>query len=187
MRGLTPGWRAGALPALAALLLLPTAPPAATAAPSEYAVKAAFLLKFADYVEWPDRGASGPFVVAVLGADPFGGTLDAMLAGKEVKGRPVAVRRYTSPADAVAEANILFVGLSDRADLERALEAAEGRPVLTVGDSEHFASRGGIVGLRLQGAVVRFDINLGQAERSGLRISSQLLKLARIVRTGSEG
>jgi hypothetical protein len=174
--------------ALAAGLVL-TAPPVRSQAPSEYAVKAAFLLKFADYIEWPDAGgaAGRPFVVAVLGPDPFGSTLDVMLAGKEVKGRPVVVRRFTSAADAVGEANILFVGAGERADVHRALQAAQGRPVLTVGDSEHFAARGGIVGLRLQGTVVRFDINLRQAETSGLRISSQLLKLARIVETGSEG
>ena len=156
-------------------------------APSEYAVKAAFLLKFADYVDWPAdqrRGAS-PFVVAVLGTDPFGEQLDEMLARKELRGRKLIARRFSRIEDAAEEANILFISSSERTDLPRILRVLDGRPILTVGDMDHFASRGGIVGFRLQGNTVRFDINLQEAEKAGLKLSSQLLKLARIVRTGS--
>ena len=155
--------------------------------PSEYAVKAAFLFKFTDYVEWPDEPSrtSFPFVVGVVGADPFGHTLDEMLAGKSVRGRPVVARRFATGEEAVRAADIVFIARTERPELARALRPFDGRPVLTVGESQDFASEGGMVGLRLQGTVIRFDVNVEQAERAGLRVSSQLLKLARIVRTGS--
>jgi YfiR/HmsC-like len=175
--------------ALGTLLLAIAAPGRAAAqGPSEYAVKAAFLFKFTDYVEWPDdsKGTSAPFVVAILGSDPFGNVLDEMLTGKTVRGRRVVARRFATDAEALREADIVFIGLAQRPDVVRVLRSFDGRPVLTVGESEHFAAEGGIVGFRLQGSVIRFDINREQAEKAGLRISSQLLKLARIVRTGSE-
>jgi hypothetical protein len=159
-----------------------------TTAPTEYAVKAAFLLKFADYVAWPaDRAPSGrPMVIAVLGTDPFGNLLDEMLASKEVRGRKVVARRFTSIEDAVQQASILFVSSSERPELTRILRTLDGRPVLTVGDMDRFALRGGIVGFRMQGNTVRFDVNVEEAEKAGLKMSSQLLKLARIVRTGRD-
>jgi uncharacterized protein DUF4154 len=157
-------------------------------APTEYAVKAAFLVKFADYVDWPadHHPGTGPIVIAVLGADPFGSLLDEMLAKKEVRGRKVVARRFNTVEDALPHASILFISSSERLDLTRILRALDGRPVLTVGDMDHFASRGGIVGLRVQGKTVRFDINVEEAEKAGLKMSSQLLKLARIVRTGRD-
>jgi len=171
---------------VASLLTVSGASDAQSQAPTEYAVKAAFLLKFADYVEWPaDHSRNGrPLVIAVLGTDPFGTLLDEMLARKEVHGRKVVARRFSTIEDAAKEASILFISSSERPDLSRIFRTLDGRSVLTVGDMDHFASRGGIVGFRVQGNTVRFDINLQEAEKAGLKMSSQLLKLARIVRTG---
>lgn len=166
-------------------LLIMTAAPVHAQAPTETAVKAAFLVKFANYVDWPpDRDDSGPFVLAILGSDPFGEMLDRMLIGKEVNGRKLIVRRFRSPEDAVKEAKILFISTSVGSELTEILRIAEQHAVLTVGDMERFAPRGGMVGFRAEGNRVRFDINVEQAGRAGLKVSSQLLKLARIVRTG---
>ena len=174
--------------AMVAIAITLAAPYDAVAAPpTEYEVKAAFLVKFADYVDWPaDRAqAEGPMVIAILGTDPFGPVLDDMLAKKEVRGRKVVARRIRS-IDAMDEVSILFISSSENPELPRILRTLDGRPVLTVGDMDRFASRGGIVGFRVQGNTVRFDINLGEAEKAGLKLSSQLLKLARIVRTGRD-
>ncbi len=158
------------------------------AAPSEYAVKAAYLVKFADYVDWPAATSSGDgaMVIAVLGTDPFGTVLDEILASKQARGRKVVARRFSRIEDAAQQASILFISSSERDDLTRILRSLDGRPVLTVGDMDHFASQGGIVGFRVQGKTVRFDINVEEAEKAGLKLSSQLLKLARIVRTGRD-
>ncbi|HUJ15343.1 MAG TPA: YfiR family protein [Thermoanaerobaculia bacterium] len=153
----------------------------------EYQVKAAFLLKFASYVDWPEgKSSADPFVVGILGEDPFGAVLDEMLAGEAIRGRPLVARRFESASDAAREADILFISASEQSNLPRILETVDARPVLTVGDMDRFASRGGIVGFRVEGTSVRFEINLQQAEKARLKMSSQLLKLARIVTSGRD-
>jgi hypothetical protein len=174
--------------ALAAVLLRPEAGPAPAAAlaaalPTEYEVKAAYLYNFAKFVEWPQdafKDGSAPFVIAVVGRDPFGAALDQILAGKSVNGHPVEVLRVSDP-DQARGAHIVYVGSADGGSVTPALRRVSGDGVLTVGDGEDFAARGGIIGFRTQDRRVRFDINAQRAERAGLKLSSQLLKLARIV------
>jgi hypothetical protein len=170
------------------LLLVVEGSPSPAQAPSEYAVKAAFLVKFIHYVEWPADGRSerAPFVVGVLGTDPFGNVLDEMLAEKQVNGRKIVARRFKRLEDAATGSSILFISSSEWPDLTEILRTMDRHPVLTVGEIDHFASRGGVIGFRLEGNKVRFDINAERADRAGLKVSSQLLKLARIVRTGEK-
>ena len=166
----------GALPPPASAAPVPTLTP-----PSEYQLKAAFLYNFAKFVEWPAESweAGKPFVVAVLGEDPFGPVLDVTMAGKSVQDHPVEVRRVSRPEDARG-AHILFVSASERRRLDRVLQHA-GRGVLTVGDTDGFAARGVIINFRLAENRVRFEINSRRAEEAGLRLSSQILKLATLV------
>lgn len=151
------------------------------APPTEYQVKAAFLYNFAKFVEWPaEAWAPGrTFVVTVLGEDPFGPVLDRTMAGKAVHDRPVEVRRASRPED-VRGSHIVFVSGSERRRLDRVLQHAR-RGVLTVGDTSGFAERGVIINFRLAENRVRFEINSRRAEEAGLRLSSQILKLATLV------
>jgi hypothetical protein len=166
--------------------------PGVTAAPpvvGEYQVKAAFLLHFTRYVEWPAQGfpAEGePFVITLLGEDPFGDSLEAALQDRTVRERPLAIRRVARLED-VGRSQILFIGGSDSEDLPRILRRLDAAPTLTVGESPHFAEQGGMVRFRRDRDRVGFDINVASTERAGLRISSQLLKLARIVGQGRKG
>jgi hypothetical protein len=107
------------------------------------------------------------------------------LAGKSAHNRPLQVVGISEPAEG-ALARILFVGETDSGGLKAALRSLEGRRVLTMGDAPGFAERGGMVGFRIVGERVRFDINLEQANRCGFRISSEVLKLARVVQTREE-
>jgi hypothetical protein len=155
-----------------------------TPPPQEYEVKAEFLYHFAQLVDWPASYLPGePFVIAVVGFDPFGTTLGEVLAGKSVRGQPVRIQRFAGAAQLDgAQVHMLFVGRGDADHARRVLSAVAGQPVLTVGESPRFAERGGMIGFRVIGeGRVAFDINLHRAEQSGLRMSSQLLKLARIV------
>jgi hypothetical protein len=152
-------------------------------APTEYQVKAAFLYSFARYVQWPSdafAGPSDPFVVGVLGEDPFGRILDDTLAGKSVLDRPIRVRRYGT-AEEAAGAHIVFVGEGDEGERVRILRTLRGRAVLSAGEGQGFAKSGGIVGFTTQDHRIRFEINLARADEARLKISSQLLKLATIV------
>ncbi len=173
----------------AAALASPSAPGAATPAPPrEHEVKAAFLYHFSQLVEWPAGATSAgePFVIGIVGPDPFGSALDQALAGKSVRAQPIRLRRFRT-VDGVdaARLHVLFVGGSDAQLHERALDAVGRQPVLTVGEADGFAERGGMIGFRItRDGRVGFDINTRRAEAAGLRMSSQLLKLARIVGGG---
>lgn len=174
--------------ALAALLALASVSGASAATPEsprEHEVKASVLYQMAHLVHWPGALApsSEPFVIAVAGDDPFGATLERVLAGKTMRGHPVLVLRFPYPAAMdPAGVHILFVGGEDDGQQRRTLAAVAGHPVLTVGETKRFAERGGMIGFRVKNdGRVTFDINLRRAEDTRLRISSQLLKLARIV------
>jgi hypothetical protein len=156
----------------------------------EYQVKAAFLYKFATYIHWPVRPvaeATSPFVIGVIGKDPFGASLDAVVRGQSVQGRPVLVKRVAT-LDEARRCDLLFVSVSERANVRPIFDALRGAAVLTVGDMDHFAELGGMVNLVLtEDNQIRFDINNAVVERAGLKAPSQLLRLAHIVRSRTGG
>ena len=146
--------------------------------PAEYEVKAAYLYNFAKFVEWPSGAGRDTFVLAILGRDPFGPLLDNVMAGKSVAGRRLTIRRLETAAD-VQGVDMLFVAASEATRLPEIVKQLEGVPTLTVGETDGFVGRGGMVGFRIMDEVVRFDIDLDQSSRAGLRVSSQLVRVAR--------
>jgi uncharacterized protein DUF4154 len=157
-----------------ALVASPAALPATEGL--EYQVKAAFLFNFLKFVEWPASSNDAPWVIGILGRDPFGSALEDIVRGKSVNGRAVEVRRYARPGD-VKDCNILFVG---RAESER-MGAPVQPGLLTVGESSGFLKSGGIINFYLEDNRVHFEIRQTVARSCGLRISSQLLKLGRVL------
>lgn len=155
--------------------------------PGEYEVKGAFLYNFAKFVKWPDETSLGPnFVIGVLGEDPFGPVLDKTFHGKTILDRAVEIRRLASP-EAGRDAQIVFVSSSEKEHLAAILKALAGSPVLTVGEMDRFADRGGMIGFQLHEEAVRFNINLDEVERANLKMSSQLIRLAQRVIDTSGG
>jgi hypothetical protein len=151
--------------------------------PTDYEVKAAFLYNFARFVEWPAEAGPDPgtpFVIAILGRDPFGAVLDETVAGKTVGGRPIEVRRVAR-VDEARDAQIVFVSPSERANVAAILKALERPGILTVGDTDGFATQGGAINFTVHARRVRFEINPAAAEQARLKMSSQLLKLALLV------
>ena len=152
--------------------------------PTEYEVQAAYLSNFGRFVEWPVRaGASerDPFYICVLGQDPFGALLDAALRGETIGGAPMAARRVASVADA-ANCRIVYVNFSKDTPLKTVLATLANSNALTVSDAAGFTQQGGTIQFVLEGNRVRFEINLAAAQRAGLNLSSQLLKVAVAVR-----
>lgn len=152
--------------------------------PNEYELKAAFLLNFASYVEWPSHvaaDAGGTFVIGIFGDDPFGPLLDQTVAGKTINGRRVEIRRFSSIRD-LRPCHVLFISSSEDGRTGRILNAIKDWHALTVGETEGFARNGGCIGFFLEDKKVRFEINPDEAHRNGLKISSKLLKLARVVK-----
>jgi hypothetical protein len=148
----------------------------------EYPVKAAFLLNFARYTEWPAQAPMSPnqqLTLCVIGADPFGASL-APLERKNVQGREMRIQRGVT-VDSLGQCELLFVPESEEPRLASILHAARGRAVLTVSDIEGFAEAGGMIGLLIAEQRVRFDVNLDALRGSNLRLSAQVLRLARTV------
>ena len=153
-----------------------------------YDVEAAYLYNFGKFVEWPAAaGASSqPFSICILGQDNFGEKLNNLIAGETMQGREVAARRLASIADA-DNCQILFIGASETARLEKDLAVLETRPILTVSSLPSFLEHGGMIQFLLEDNRVRFAVNLPAARRTGLALSSELLKVAVYVTTKPTG
>ncbi len=153
---------------------------------SEYQVKAVFLFNFSQFVSWPAgafSNAASPIVIGVLGDDPFGGQLDAVVAGERVGGRALLVRRYRDVSE-IKDCQILFIDRSESAKLQDIVKMLRGRSVLTVSDIDGAARSGVMIDLVLEGGHIRMRINVAAARASGLVLSSQLLRPAQIVGPG---
>jgi len=149
-------------------------------APTEYQVKAAYLYNFGRFVQWPADATAKEkayFPICVLGQDPFGRALDATVGGQSIDGKQVVARRILTPADALG-CRVLFISSSEDGELKNVLSALDDTSVLTVSDMPQFTARGGMIRLITQHNRIRFEVNLAAAERVGLMLSSQLLKLA---------
>jgi hypothetical protein len=149
----------------------------------EYLVKLAFLYNFTKFVEWPpnsygDPGA--PLVICVVGHDPFSQNLEGELRTRTVGSHPVDVRTLR-PNDKLNVCRIAFVPATEKSYADTIVNALKGSRTLTVGESEGFAVLGGIINFSVEGNKVHFEINRLAAERAGLKISSRLLSIAKIV------
>lgn len=151
------------------------------AAPSEYDVKAAFLYNFARFGEWPTAAFAdgGKLRLCVIGNDPFGPALGA-IAGKPVASRSVEILRLDAGDDA-RRCQIAFIGGGNLAAATQIARRLERLPVLTVAEMQGFAAAGGAIEFYLLDNRVRFAINPDAAQRAGVTLSSQLLRLAQIV------
>lgn len=154
----------------------------------EYEIKAVFLYNFARFVEWPTNAfatTNAPLVIGVLGQDPFGSYLDKTVEHETVNDRPLVVRRYER-VEEVRDCHILFISSSEKGRLQQTLTGLQHRGILTVGEMEGFASQGGVLRFLTEDNKIKLRINLAAARTEHLTISSQLLKLAEIVRSGKD-
>src|SRR6266851_4455635 len=157
---------------------------------SEYLIKAGFIYNFAKLVEWPTTAfpqPDSPIVIGILGNDPFGTTLDRIVADKKISGRVISVKRVKWSKDfkELKDCNILFISSSEKEHIDSVVEAMKGLPILTIGDAPGFAKRGGIINFTLEDNKVRFEVNVEAAKHADLTISSRLLTLAKIVQQGA--
>ncbi len=179
VRRLLAPWRQLLLAALILPLLIETC--AAADASLEYSVKAAFLLNFTKFVEWPQTAFAdprAPMEICVSGKNPFGSALDEVVRGEAVNGHGLAVREI-GQAPAPTTCQVLFISpeVKDTAKLLGSVPHG----VLTVGEGEGFIRDGGMIALVIDNRRVRFDVNQAAAQNADLKISSKLLSIARKV------
>jgi hypothetical protein len=161
------------------------ATPATSPAPTlEYQVKAAFLLSFVTFTEWPAtafESPSSPVRICVTGDDPFEGSLTRTVEGEIVAGHPLVISHVDRGED-VSRCHVLFVPRTADSRGAALNRGASDTPILIVGESDALWHGGAIISFAIDEGRVRFDVNRTAAERSGLRLSSKLLKIARLVR-----
>ena len=153
-------------------------------AATEAQVKAAFIYNFARFVEWPPQSFASddaPLTIGVMGGSPIADTLDQITKGKTIGGRRLAIKRLGS-GDSPDGCHILFIGASEKARTGAILEKLRDSSVVTVGETGGFMRSGGVIGFVIENSKVAFEINAGAAKRKRLKISSQLLKLAKNVK-----
>jgi hypothetical protein len=161
----------------------------AAAAPSEDQVEAVFVFNFAHFVEWPPQSfatPNEPFIIGILGSDPFGAHLDEVVRGEQINGHPLQVQRFRSLAD-VGRCQILFIDRSENERIDQILAALNGRSVLTVSQADGAAEHGVMIQFAVENSRVRLRINVESARAAGLTISSKLLRPAAIVGAAAKG
>jgi len=148
----------------------------------EHEAKAAFVLKLVNFVEWP-AGGQNSLTIGTVGADETADALTRLANGKSVNGKAVVVRRLAPDAD-LKGIDVLYIGSSQAKNLASLFERARGGNVLTIGETDGFDQRGGMVNLLVSEGRIKFEVNPHAAEKAHLQISSRLLSLATIVNGG---
>jgi hypothetical protein len=155
-------------------------------APTEYQVKAVFVYNFSHFVEWPAQAFSdpkAPFVIGVLGEDPFGARLDEAVHGEQIDQHPLQVRRFHSIEDVGGDCRILYIDRAEASQLKQILAALDHRSTLTVSELDDSSQRGVMIQFVNENNRIRLRINVDSARAAGLTISSKLLRPAEIVST----
>jgi hypothetical protein len=160
----------------------------AAEAAGEYQIKAVFVFNFSHFVEWPPQGLvtpTQPFVIGILGSDPFGSRIDEAVHGELINQHPLVIRRFHSVAD-LGDCQILYIDRSEAAKLTDILAALRHRDTLTVTDMDDAAQRGVMIQFVTENNRIRLRINVDAAKAAGLTISSKLLRPAEIVGTAGD-
>jgi len=165
----------------------PSTPAASDEATLEHRVKAAFLYKFASYVEWPERTfprPDSPLTIAIIGAEAIAAELSQIVSGRAAQGRPVTVRRIRV-GESLAGTHILFISAIDAERLAMVMQAARSQPILVVTSSEGMLSQGSMINFLPIERRLGFEISLDNSRKSGLTLNSRLLAVAQRVFTGA--
>lgn len=154
---------------------------------SEERVKAAYLYRFPNYVEWPASAFAkpeSPYVIGVLGDDTIVDELNRISTGRMVNNRPVTVKKLQG-SELPGGLHLLFIGRSERFRLPQLVRLATGRPILIVTETDGALTQGSMINFRIADDRVRFEVSLEPAEKAELKLSARLLALALSVTKGS--
>ncbi|MCP4218628.1 MAG: YfiR family protein [bacterium] len=151
---------------------------------NEYFVKSILFQRFSNYVTWPKstgiKNKSKPFIIAVIGENPFGQILKRVYTGKRIRDKNVTIRFLTDIGE-IENCHILFISSSLAHQLPAILKATKDKPILTVGDTPGFAKKGVIINMYQAGTVIRFEISTEAVRNAKIDISTKLIKISRIV------
>jgi len=154
-------------------------------APTENQVQAVFLFNFSRFVEWPPQAFAAPgdpFVIGIVGTDPFGSRLDEAVHNEQINGHALTVRRFRNISE-LDNCQILFIDRSEITRLGQILTALDHHSTLTVSQADGAAQHGVMIQFATENNRIRLRINVDSARAAGLTISSKLLRPAEIIGT----
>lgn len=160
----------------------------------QYQVKAAFIYNFIKFVEWPEESFSeknSPYVIGVLGTDPFFESdlllnyLNQAVEGKTINNREILVKPASPRISDFKDCHLVFISASEKNRMKEILAGLNQPGLLTISETDNFCEQGGMINFFMASGKVRFEINAKAAEKAGLKISSKLLNVAKIVSTKS--
>ncbi len=149
----------------------------------EYAIKASFIYNFTRFIQWPQNSffsANDEFVIGIVGDNPFGKNLDLLAAKKKIQGRKVIVKYFPTP-DKIRKSHLLFITSIKKNKTKEIVNTFKTKKVLLISDTPGFAELGVAINFHIRKQKVRFEINRKALEKAGLKASSQLLNLGKIV------
>ncbi len=168
---------------MAGAMILSGNPLCEAGGPSEAQVKAAFVYNFARFIDWPSQAFAddgAPFVLGVIGDNEIAGAIEQLVKGKTVNGRRMVYKRLTADAS-LDGCHLLLIGATEKRNVGRILDRLNDNSVVTVGETEGFVRFGGVIGFVVESSKVGFDVNVAAGKKKRVKVSSQLLKLARNV------
>jgi hypothetical protein len=168
-----------------ALLLVVGTGRGQVSSPSEFQLKAAFLYHFAQFVEWPPGSfadTTSPIVIGVLGDTPLEADLEKTISGKTLNNRKLVAQQFRTAAEATNNCHMLFISRSEEKRLPEVMAVLSGARILTVGETPGFTESGGMINFVPRDGKIRFEINKGEADKAGFKLSSKLLSLASDIR-----
>ena len=148
-------------------------------AQNELQSKAARITRIAQVTTWPSNKLSPntPLVIGVYGADSITDFLEMAVQGRRLKGRDVVVKRCSAVQEVVG-CHVLFISRSEEGRLRDVLRRTSGEPILTIGETDNFMDKGGIVFLTMIGGSAQFTFDVSNLKRSRLEIDPETLALA---------
>lgn len=149
----------------------------------EYQVKAVFLYNFTHFIDWPKEAFESqytPFVIGIIGNDPFGPFIETTIEGERIGSHVIRSQRFRSISE-IKDCHILYIASKDPDEIKNILEMVEGKNILTVGDTPNFTRWGGMIRFFTEQGKIRLQINNTVAKAEGLKISSKLLRVAQVI------
>jgi hypothetical protein len=145
-----------------------------------YKIHSLFIYKFTQYIEWPDKGSGGNFVIGVVGSSPLTPELEALAATKKVDAKTIIVKKLSASAD-MSDCHMVFVSESQSGQLNSILGKLSGKPVLVMSEANGGAKKGAGVNFIIVDDKMKFELNKASIEKQGLKVSGELVKLAIVV------
>jgi hypothetical protein len=148
---------------------------------SEYNLKAAFIYNFTKFIEWKTASTDNEFIIGIIGASPINNPLIEVIKTETVNGKKIIIKQFNKAAD-IGDCHILFISRSAGAALEEILAKTTGKGMLIVSEQDGYAKGGTAINFVIVNRKLKFEANVKAINAAGLAASSQLLKLAIIVK-----